>query len=103
MRFVTAQRGEQLPRTAKRQYNAEMRRRNSGLSCTGHPIYAALARSAKSPANRQVLEQMAADERRHYRFWRTHTGQDVRPERLKMQAGFVTALQSSGDEKQNQS
>jgi VIT1/CCC1 family predicted Fe2+/Mn2+ transporter len=51
---------------------------------TEHHIYNMLARTVKSPENRQILEQIAADELRHYREWRTHTQQDVQPDRLRI-------------------
>jgi VIT1/CCC1 family predicted Fe2+/Mn2+ transporter len=51
---------------------------------TEHHIYTKLARTIKSPENRRVLEQIAQDELRHYREWRTYTQQEVRPSRLKI-------------------
>lgn len=51
---------------------------------TEHHIYTRLARTVKPRANRQILERIAADELRHYRFWREHTQQEVRPDRLKV-------------------
>jgi VIT1/CCC1 family predicted Fe2+/Mn2+ transporter len=48
---------------------------------TEHHIYRKLARSA-APENRSVLEQMAEHELRHYHIWRSHTRQDVAPDRL---------------------
>jgi VIT1/CCC1 family predicted Fe2+/Mn2+ transporter len=48
---------------------------------TEHHIYRKLARRA-APENRSVLEQMAEHELRHYHAWRTHTRQDVAPDRL---------------------
>jgi VIT1/CCC1 family predicted Fe2+/Mn2+ transporter len=51
---------------------------------TEHHIYTRLARTVKSPENRPILERIAADELRHYHRWRTHSGQDVQPDRLKV-------------------
>ncbi len=51
---------------------------------TEHHIYLKLANAARSPENRQVLTRIANDELEHYQFWRSHTGQDVRPNRLKV-------------------
>jgi VIT1/CCC1 family predicted Fe2+/Mn2+ transporter len=51
---------------------------------TEHHIYTRLARTVKSPENRQILERIAADELRHYQFWRTHTHRDLKPDRLKV-------------------
>ncbi len=46
---------------------------------TEHHIYTRLARVTRDAANRQVLERIAADELRHARYWRTHTGREVQP------------------------
>jgi VIT1/CCC1 family predicted Fe2+/Mn2+ transporter len=51
---------------------------------TEHHIYRMLAKTVKSPENRRVLEEIANDERRHYQSWRTHTQQDVKPDKLKI-------------------
>lgn len=44
---------------------------------TEHEIYKKLASFIQSPENRQVLERIADDEKRHYEQWRTYTGQDL--------------------------
>ena len=49
---------------------------------TEHHIYRRLARIVRSPENRRILEEIADDELRHYGEWRTHTQQDVAPDRL---------------------
>jgi len=51
---------------------------------TEHHIYKMLAKAVKSPGNRRVLEEIAHDELEHYRDWRTHTQQDVKPDKLKI-------------------
>jgi len=51
---------------------------------TEHHIYMMLAKAVKSPENRRVLEEIAHDELRHYRDWRTHTRQDMKPDKLKI-------------------
>jgi VIT1/CCC1 family predicted Fe2+/Mn2+ transporter len=51
---------------------------------TEHHIYRRLARTIKSPENRRILEEIANDELRHYRDWRTHTQQDVKPVKLRI-------------------
>jgi VIT1/CCC1 family predicted Fe2+/Mn2+ transporter len=51
---------------------------------TEHHIYRMLAKAVKSPENKRVLEEIANDELRHYRGWRTHTQQDVKPDKLKI-------------------
>ena len=50
---------------------------------TEHHIYKRLARTVKSPENRQILVKIANDELRHYQSWRIYTQQDVKPDRLK--------------------
>ncbi len=49
---------------------------------TEHHIYGKLARRIREPENRRILENIADDELRHYRTWRTHTQQDVEPRQL---------------------
>lgn len=56
---------------------------------TEHHIYAKLARAIRSPGNRHILERIAADELRHYRFWRKHTQEDLKPDRLKVWAYYL--------------
>ncbi len=51
---------------------------------TEHHIYQRLAKTIRSPENKQVLERIAADELRHYRSWRRYTQQDLEPDRLKV-------------------
>lgn len=51
---------------------------------TEHLIYARLARTVREPRNRAVLERIAADELRHSRYWARLTGQEVRPDWLKI-------------------
>lgn len=51
---------------------------------TEHHIYMRLARTVRSPENRRILKKIAADELRHYHDWRTHTQQDVKPDKLKI-------------------
>lgn len=48
---------------------------------TEHHIYARLAAKIRSPENRRILENIAADELRHYEQWRAYTQQDVGPDR----------------------
>jgi VIT1/CCC1 family predicted Fe2+/Mn2+ transporter len=51
---------------------------------TEHHIYTMLAKAIKSSTNRRVLEDIAADELRHYHDWHKYTQQDVPPDRLRM-------------------
>jgi len=48
---------------------------------TEHMIYQQLARGTRKPENRKVLEQIAADELRHYQIWRSYSGEDVAADR----------------------
>jgi VIT1/CCC1 family predicted Fe2+/Mn2+ transporter len=50
---------------------------------TEHHVYTRLSRSAQG-ANRDLLERIAADERRHYEQFRAFTGRDVEPNRVKI-------------------
>jgi VIT1/CCC1 family predicted Fe2+/Mn2+ transporter len=50
---------------------------------TEHHVYAAFARQAQG-TNRDLLARIAADELRHYEQFRTFTGCDVQPNRLKI-------------------
>lgn len=49
------------------------------LEITEHHIYKRLARTMQASANREILEKIAADERRHYEDWKGHTGREVKP------------------------
>ena len=51
---------------------------------TEYHIYTKLAHTLKSSENRKILEDIAADELRHSEVWKTHTKQDVAPDRLKI-------------------
>ncbi len=51
---------------------------------TEYHIYRRLAALQSSPENRQVLERIAADEKRHYDLWRSYTGKDVQPDWAKV-------------------
>lgn len=46
---------------------------------TEYNIYTRIAKSLRDSGNRQVLEQIAGDELRHYGLWKNLTGQDVEP------------------------
>lgn len=47
-------------------------------------IYTKLARLLPESENRTILEQIAADERRHAQIWQTHTQQEIAPDWLKV-------------------
>jgi VIT1/CCC1 family predicted Fe2+/Mn2+ transporter len=46
---------------------------------TEYHIYKRLAPKVKPPENAQIIEQIAADELRHYNGWKKYTNQDVGP------------------------
>jgi len=51
---------------------------------TEYEIYKALARKASESGNRKVLEETAAVELAHYRFFRSFTGLDIAPGRVRI-------------------
>jgi len=50
---------------------------------TEHHIYKGLGGLVKSEHNREVLNRIADEELRHYHVWREHTGQEVRPDKIR--------------------
>lgn len=52
---------------------------------TEYHIYHNLAKTIQSAENRRILEQIAEDERGHYERWKQYTGQQVKPDQLKVQ------------------
>lgn len=50
---------------------------------THHFVYAALAKVEKFRENQRVLSEIAAGEKKHYRFWKEYTGKDVTPNKLR--------------------
>ncbi len=52
---------------------------------TEYHIYSRLARTLELDSqNREILESIARDEYRHYEFWKGHTGEEVRPSRIRI-------------------
>ncbi|NTU52797.1 MAG: rubrerythrin family protein [Chlorobiaceae bacterium] len=51
---------------------------------TEHYIYKNLARRVDGVKNRRIFAQIAEDELRHYQVWKKHTGQDVKPGRIRI-------------------
>jgi len=51
---------------------------------TGHHIYKRLAQNIKSPENRRIVEQIAADELEHYDQWKSYTQREIKPDRMKI-------------------
>jgi len=46
---------------------------------TEHHIYKRLAKKVNPPENARIIEQIAADELRHYNDWKKYTNEDVQP------------------------
>lgn len=51
---------------------------------TEHHIYQNLASMVPDEENRDILQRISDDELRHYRFWKQHTGEELRPDRFKI-------------------
>ena len=51
---------------------------------TEYHIYTRLARRITSEENSRVLKKIAHEELQHYRVWKSYTGQDVSPDRVKV-------------------
>jgi len=76
---------------------------------TEYHVYSALARRQRDQHNRQTLERIARDERRHYEFWAEHTGLSPKPRtavvwRFRLLAGlfgltFAIKLMERGEER----
>jgi VIT1/CCC1 family predicted Fe2+/Mn2+ transporter len=54
-------------------------------------IYERLARVIPDAHNRRIIAQIAADEKRHYDFWATVTGREVRPDRIRVWAYYLVS------------
>jgi len=54
------------------------------VEITEHHFYRRLARSMKEKRNREVLEEISRDELAHYNYWKKHTGEEVKPHRLRL-------------------
>jgi VIT1/CCC1 family predicted Fe2+/Mn2+ transporter len=51
---------------------------------TGHHIYMRLAGAIKDENNSDVVRRISEDELRHYRFWQTISGRELKPRRFKI-------------------
>lgn len=51
---------------------------------TEYHVYKNIAAYVSGDGNAQTLRQIAADERRHYEFWKQYTGRDVPPDRRRV-------------------
>lgn len=49
---------------------------------TEHLVYMNIARNIKDQNNREIVEKIGADEKRHYEIWKSYTGKDVKPNRF---------------------
>jgi VIT1/CCC1 family predicted Fe2+/Mn2+ transporter len=49
---------------------------------TEYHVYTRIAKTLADENNRQIIEEIGQDEKRHYHAWRGYTGQDVKPNRL---------------------
>ena len=51
---------------------------------TEHHIYRKLSRVVRDSANRAVLSRISEEELEHYHVWKKYTGEDVKPDKLKV-------------------
>jgi VIT1/CCC1 family predicted Fe2+/Mn2+ transporter len=51
---------------------------------TEYHIYTRLSRRVRDAHNSETLAQIGLDEKRHYEFWKSFTGTEVKPSRFKM-------------------
>lgn len=56
---------------------------------TDERVYAALAKQAGTPKNREILEHMARDEAGHCRVWARYTGAEARPDMFRVRLYVV--------------
>lgn len=59
---------------------------------TEYHIYTRLAQRITSEENSRVLKKIAHEELQHYRVWNSYTGQDVRPDRVKIWFYYLISL-----------
>ena len=62
----------------------EIIKRMQQSELTESVIYAEIAKFAKGEENRQTLKRLADEERIHYEIWKSYTGIDMQPEKLKV-------------------
>ncbi|RJO62149.1 MAG: rubrerythrin family protein [Dehalococcoidia bacterium] len=56
---------------------------------TEHFIYKKLSYSEKDAENKRILSEISRDELRHYNLWKSYTGRDVRPSRIRIWQYYV--------------
>ncbi|MGA9079812.1 MAG: VIT1/CCC1 transporter family protein [Halobacteriota archaeon] len=61
------------------------------MEITEHFLYGKLAKSAKEPINREVLDQIAKLELTHYEQWREATGLEMQPSKTELNAYYWIA------------
>ncbi len=59
---------------------------------TEYHIYTRLAQRITAEENSRVLKKIAHEELQHYRVWNSYTGQDVRPDRVKIWFYYLISL-----------
>lgn len=59
-------------------------RRMQQSELTESVIYQEIARFAKGEENKKTLERLAREERAHYEIWKSYTGEELQPEKLKV-------------------
>jgi VIT1/CCC1 family predicted Fe2+/Mn2+ transporter len=58
---------------------------------TEHIIYKKLSRVVKDKKNKKILNQISADELRHYKFWESYSKKEIKPDKLKIWFYYVLA------------
>ena len=56
---------------------------------TEHFIYEKLAGSVKDSHNKKILKKISSDELKHYNLWKEYTGEDVKPDKIKLWKYFL--------------
>lgn len=57
---------------------------------TEYRVYSNIAKKVKDPNNRKIIQEIAADEKRHYDIWKGYTGKEVKPNLFLV--GFYTVV-----------
>jgi len=52
-----------------------------GNEITEHFVYTKLSKATKDPHNKEILKRIAADELKHYNFWKGYTDREIAPSR----------------------
>ncbi|MFU8827405.1 MAG: VIT1/CCC1 transporter family protein [Brevefilum sp.] len=67
--------------TISNETKAELRKAQR-TEITEYHVYSRIAKTLPDENNRQIVEQIAADERRHYEIWKGYTGEAVKPNKF---------------------